>query len=178
MKLPLLDKGSLKINIFFVCFAMVVLIGFILFIQLGFGKCFIVAMWEMGWAGYWILSWIFIFYPLGILEFSVCFSQITIDEQGVRHCFGKLTLRNYSWDDIKRLEIWIFGKGKLANPCIIFSKTEKPHFLLMHNINDWFLRKHLVCLYKEGALELLQKYAKCPIYGLEKLYPDSIDDEY
>ena len=113
-----------------------------------------------------------------MIQLILSFSPIMIDEQGVRHCFGKLTLRNYSWGDIKRIEIWIFGKGKLANPCIIFSKTEKPHFLLMHNINDWFLRKHLVCLYKEGALELLQKYAQCPIYGLEKLDPDSIDDEY
>lgn len=178
MKLPLLDKGSLKINIFFACIATVGLIVLIILFQLGTEKCFVVAMWEMGWVGYWYLFLIFILYPWGMIQLILSFSPITIDEQGVRHCFGKLTLRNYSWDDIKRLEIWRFGQGRFENPFIIFSRTEKPNFLLRHNINIVYIRKHIVCLCKEGALELLQKYAKCPIYGLEKLYPDSIDDEY
>lgn len=178
MKLPLGDKTSLKTNIFFACLSTISIIGLILLIQFITGECFVVAMWDIGWAGYWILSWIFIFYPLGILEFSVCFSQITIDEQGVKECLGKIKLRKYSWEDIKRLEIWIYGQGRFANPYIIFGKTEKLNFLLRHNINIVYIRKHIVCLYKEGALELLQKYAQCPIYGLEKLDPDSIDDEY
>lgn len=178
MKLPLTDKGSLKLVIFVFCVATVAVIGFALLFQLGSGKCFIVAMWDIGWPGYCFLFVIFIAYPLAILEFSICFSCVTIDEQGVKECLGKITLRNYSWEDIKRLEIWIYGKKKLAKPYIIFSKTETPNFLLRHNINLAYIRKHLVCLYKEGALELLQKYAQCPIYGLEKLDPDSIDDEY
>lgn len=177
MKLPLGDKSSVKINIFIACFAIVVLIGFILLIQFVTDKCFIVALWEIGWGGYWFLFIIFIVYPIGILEFMLFFSHITIGEQGVKQCLGKLTLRNYSWDDIKRLEIWVYGAGKLANPYIIFSKTEKPNFFLSHNINLAYIRKHIVCLYKEGALELLQKYAKCPIYGIEKLAQDSVEDE-
>lgn len=178
MKLPLLDKGSLKINIFFACIATVGLIVLIILFQLGTEKCFVVAMWEMGWVGYWYLSWIFILYPAGFFQFAIFFSHVIVDEHGVKQRLGKITLRNYSWGDIKRLEIWIFGKGKLANPYIIFGKTEKLNFLLRHNINIVCIRKHIVGLYKEGALELLQKYAKCPIYGLEKLDPDSIDDEY
>lgn len=148
MKLPLTDKGSLKLVIFLFCLATVALIGFILIFQLGFRKCFIVAMWDIGWPGYVFLSWIFILYPLAIMEFRLCFSYITMDEQGVRQCLGKLTIRNYSWEDIKRLEIWIYGQGRLANPYIIFSKTEKPHFLLMHNINIVYIRKQLVCTRK------------------------------
>ena len=178
MKLPLGDKGSVTINTFIACFAIVVLIGFILLVQFVTDKCFIVALWEIGWGGYWFLFIIFIVYPIGILEFMLFFLHITIGEQGVKQCLGKLTLRNYSWDDIKRLEIWRFGQGRFENPYIIFSKTEKQNFLLRHNINIVYIRKHIVGLYKEGALELLQKYAKCPIYGLEKLDPDSIDDEY
>ena len=73
MKLPLGDKTSLKTNIFFACLSTISIIGLILLIQFITGECFVVAMWDIGWAGYWILSWIFIFYPLGILEFSVCF---------------------------------------------------------------------------------------------------------
>lgn len=65
MKLPLLDKGSLKINIFFACIATVGLIVLIILFQLGTEKCFIVAMWEMGWVGYWYLFQIFILYPWG-----------------------------------------------------------------------------------------------------------------
>ncbi len=44
MKLPLTDKGSLKLVIFLFCLATVALIGFILIFQLGLKKCFIVAM--------------------------------------------------------------------------------------------------------------------------------------
>ncbi len=177
MKLPLLDKGSLKINIFFACVATLSIIGLILLFQLGFDECFLVAIWSIGWPRYYVLSMIFIVYPAGVFQFVIFFSHVIVNEHGVKQRLGKITLRNYSWEDIKRLEIWIFGQGRLANPCIIFSKTKKPHFFLMHNRNDWFLRKHLVCLYKEGALELLQKYAHCPIYGLEKLDLKSDQDE-
>lgn len=174
MKLPLSDKGSLKINIFFACFAIAMLIIIILLFQLGFRKCFIVAMWDIGWPGYWLLSMIFIVYPLGITVFFLLFSHVTIDEHGVKQRLGKLTIRNYSWEDIKRLEIWIYGQGRLANPYIIFSKTNKPNFFLRHNIDLAYIRKHIVCLYKEGAWTLLQKYAHCPIYGLEKLENEEI----
>lgn len=138
MKLPLTDKGSLKLVIFLFCLATVALIGFILIFQLGFKKCFIVAMWDIGWPGYVFLSWIFILYPLAIMEFRLCFSYITIDEQGVKQRLGKLTIRNYSWEDIKRLEIWIYVQGRLANPYIIFSKTDKPTFF-WGTTSTWFI---------------------------------------
>ncbi len=174
MKLPLGDKGSLKAITFLFCVATLSVIGLILLFQLGFGECFLVAIWSIGWARYYVLSMIFIVYPLAVVEYMLCFSHVTIDEQGVKQCLGKLTIRSYSWEDIKRLEIWIYGQGRLANPYIIFSKTDKPNFFLRHNINLAYIRKHLVCLYKEGALELLQKYAHCPIYGLEKLENEEI----
>ena len=66
MKLPLTDKGSLKLVIFVFCVATVAVICFALLFQLGSGKCFIVAMWDIGWPGY-----CFLFVILYIMFMSI-----------------------------------------------------------------------------------------------------------
>ena len=169
MKLPMADKKSLKIIIIVALLNTIAVTGIILLFQLGFGKCFLVAIWDIGGARYFVLSLIFILYPLAIIECMLNFSHVTIDEKCVIKWLGKIMLCNYKWDDIKRIELRIYGKGRFAHPYIIFSKTDKPNFFLAHNINLPYVRKHLVCLYKQGALDLLIKYANCPIHGIENL---------
>lgn len=97
MKLPLSDKGSLKINIFFACFAIAMLIIIILLFQLGFRKCFIVAMWDIGWPGYWLLSMIFIVYPLGITVFFLLFFTCNDRRTWSKAAFGQV--------DYKKLQL-------------------------------------------------------------------------
>lgn len=93
MKLPLTDKGSLKLVIFLFCLATVALIGFILIFQLGFKKCFIVAMWDIGWPGYWLLSMIFIVYPLGITVFFLLFFTCNDRRTWSKAAFGQVNYK-------------------------------------------------------------------------------------
>lgn len=92
---------------------------------------------------------------------------VIVDENSVRLCIGKLTIRKFTWTDIKRIEVFEEIQPKYTRPIINVMLENKISKLCLNNKNAPNIhRKNITFLYSPEALEIIQKYCQCDIYGL------------
>lgn len=89
------------------------------------GECPVKYMLGVGGAGYVILIWVFLGFVAGIFALIFSFAHVFVDEQGVRVSSGKLKIRNYSWEDVKRIEFCEIQCRNGAFPVVLVSKKDQ-----------------------------------------------------
>lgn len=105
------------------------------------------------------------FYTAGVIYFALLY--VSVDENSVRLCVFKHTIRNFMWTDIKRIEIFEEIQPKYTRPIINVMMENKISKLCLNNKNAPNIhRKNITFLYSPEALEIIQKYCQCDIYGL------------
>lgn len=106
------------------------------------------------------------FYTAAVIYFALLY--VIVDENSVRLCVFKLTVRKFVWTDIKRIEVFEEIQPKYTRPLINVMLENKLSKLCLNNRNAPNIhRKYMTFLYSPEALELIQKYCQCDIFGLE-----------
>lgn len=167
MKFHLVEKYTRRVSLFMMLFYTLIVVLFAVFIFTASGECPFKYMLGVGWAGYVILLWTFLGFVAGIFALIFAFAHVYIDEQGVRVCSGKLKIRNYSWEDVKRIELCEL-QGRYWYPVVVISKKDQANNVTRYGlIGRMFTRNYFVFLFQWEAVQLLFKYAQCCIHGLE-----------
>ncbi len=105
------------------------------------------------------------FYTAGVIYFALLY--VIVDENSVRLCIFKLTVRKFTWNDIKRIEVFEEIQPKYTRPIINVMLENKLSKLCLNNRNAPNVhRKYMTFLYSPEALEMIQKYCQCDIFGL------------
>ena len=93
---------------------------------------------------------------------------VIVDENSVRLCIGKLTIRKFTWTDIKRIEVFEEIQPKYTRPLINVMLENKLSKLCQNNRNAPNIhRKYITFLYSPKALEMMKKHCQCDIFALE-----------
>ena len=168
MKFHLVEKSTRRASLFMMLFYILLVVLLAVFIYTLSGECPVKYMLGVGGAGYVILIWVFLGFVAGIFALIFSFAHVFVDEQGVRVSSGKLKIRNYSWEDVKRIEFCEIQCRNGAFPVVLISKKDQNNSVSRYNIlGRMFTRNYFVFLFQWEAVQLLFKYARCPCHGLE-----------
>ena len=167
MKFHLVEKFTRMVSLSMMLFYSLLVVLFAVFIYTLSGECPVKYMIGVGWAGYIILLWTFLGFVVGILALIFSFAHVYIDEQGIRVSSGKLKIRNYRWEDVKRIEFCEL-QGRYCYPVVVISKKDQANNVTRYRlIGRMFARYYFIFVFQWEAVQLLFKYAQCPFHGLE-----------
>ena len=80
------------------------------------------------------MIWLFLGFVAGIFALIFSFAYVFVDEQGVRVSSGKLKIRNYSWEDVKRIELCEIQCRNGAFPVVLISKKDQNNSVSRYNM--------------------------------------------
>ena len=104
----------------------------------------------VGGAEYVILIWVFLGFVAGIFALIFSFAHVFVDEQGVRVSSGKLKIRNYSWEDVKRIEFCEIQCRNGAFPVVLISKKDQNNSVSRYNMLGRMFTRNYFVFYSSG----------------------------
>jgi len=95
-------------------------------------------------------------------------TYVTINEDGIQLRIGKIILNKFTWDEIKRIEVFEEILPRITRPIVNIMLEDKPSRLSQCHKNSANVHKsYFTFMYAPQALESIQKYCKCNIVGLD-----------
>ena len=120
------------------------------------------------WAAVWAVGMVatFILSTCWFIWFSS--SYVIVDENGIQLRVGRVVMNKLSWNEIKRIEVFEEILPRVTRPIINIMRENKPSRNSQRHKNSANIHKsHFTFMYAPKALELIQKYRQCEIYGLD-----------